>query len=141
MEIGFNSGFSTLLMLMSNPNIKVTCYDIGTHKYMLPCYEKIKETFGERIDLIIGDSSQTLKELNHKYDLINIDGGFHSTVVESNIIDSYRLSKKGTIIIINDYNNKNINTLWNEYINIYNLKALDINLYSDSDHDVKYTIR
>lgn len=29
MEIGFNSGFSSLLMLLSNPNIKITCFDSG----------------------------------------------------------------------------------------------------------------
>lgn len=39
MEIGFNSGFSTLLMLLSNSNINITCFDLGKHKYTIPCYE------------------------------------------------------------------------------------------------------
>ena len=35
MEIGFNSGFSTLLMLLTNPNICVSCFDLGEHSYTI----------------------------------------------------------------------------------------------------------
>ena len=80
MEIGFNSGFSTLLMLISNPNIHIFCFDLGEHKYTIPCYEKLKETFGDRINITIGDSTKTLQNINDNYDLIHIDGG-HSTEV------------------------------------------------------------
>lgn len=62
MEIGFNSGFSTLLMLISNPNIHISCFDLGEHKYTIPCYEKLKETFGDRINITIGDSTKTLQK-------------------------------------------------------------------------------
>jgi lipopolysaccharide biosynthesis glycosyltransferase len=34
MEIGFNSGFSTLLMLLTNSNINITCFDLGEHIYV-----------------------------------------------------------------------------------------------------------
>ena len=70
MEIGFNSGFSTLLMLISNPNICISCFDLGEHKYTIPCYEKLKETFGDRINITIGDSTKTLQNVNNTYDLI-----------------------------------------------------------------------
>ena len=32
LEIGFNADFSALLILLSNPNIKLTCVDINFHK-------------------------------------------------------------------------------------------------------------
>ena len=80
MEIGFNSGFSTLLMLISNPNIHISCFDLGEHKYTIPCYEKLKETFGDRINITIGDSTKTLQNINDNYDLIHIDGG-HSILM------------------------------------------------------------
>ena len=64
MEIGFNSGFSTLLMLISNTNMHITCFDLGEHSYTLPCYEKIKETFGDRISIVIGDSTKTLQDFS-----------------------------------------------------------------------------
>ena len=50
-EIGFNSGFSALLMLTANPNLKLTSVDICHHKYTLPCFEYLKSIFGDRIEL------------------------------------------------------------------------------------------
>jgi predicted O-methyltransferase YrrM len=138
MEIGFNSGFSTLLMLLSNPNITISCFDLGEHKYTLPCYEKLKETFGNRINITIGDSTKTLQNNNYNYDLIHIDGGHSAEVANSDIINSYRLSKKGTILIMDDYDFPRLHKLWDNYIVKYNLKKLDINVYNTPHHDIKY---
>ena len=141
MEVGFNSGFSVLLMLLSNPNIKITCFDLGEHKYTLPCYEKLKETFKNRIELIIGDSVKTLPNVIDVYDVIHIDGSISTEIAASDIINSYRLSKQGTIIILNDYNFDNLYHLWNNYVNIYNLRMLNINVYHSPHHDVKYVVK
>jgi len=138
MEIGFNAGFSTLLMLLTNPNIHITCFDLGEHKYTMLCYEKIKETFGERINIIIGDSTKTLQNITDVYDLIHIDGGHSTEVANSDIINSYRLSKKGTILIMDDYDFDNLHGLWDSYINKYKLKPLNINVYNSQHHDIKY---
>ena len=88
MEIGFNAGFSTLLMLLTNPNINITCFDLGDHKYTMLCYNKMKETFGNRINIIIGDSTKTLPNINDKYELIHIDGGHSTEVANSDIVNS-----------------------------------------------------
>ena len=138
MEIGFNSGFSTLLMLMSNPNLRVSCFDLGEHGYTLPCYNKLKETFGDRINLTIGDSIKTLQNVSDKYDLIHIDGGHTTEVANSDIINSYRLSKQGTILIMDDYDFQNLHQLWNGYIKKYNLHHLQISLYYTTQQNVKY---
>ena len=138
MEIGFNSGFSTLLMLISNPNIRISCFDLGEHKYTIPCYEKLKETFSDRINIIIGDSTKTLQNINDNYDLIHIDGGNSTEVADSDIINSYRLSKQGTILIMDDYDFPNLHNIWDSYIVKYNLKKLDINVYNSPHHDIKY---
>ena len=138
MEIGFNSGFSTLLMLISNPNIHISCFDLGEHKYTIPCYEKLKETFGDRINITIGDSTKTLQNINDNYDLIHIDGGHSTEVADSDIINSYRLSKQGTILIMDDYDFLNLHNIWDSYIVKYNLKKLDINVYNSPHHDIKY---
>lgn len=139
MEIGFNSGFSTLLMLLTNSNINITCFDLGEHKYTLPCYEKIKETFGERINIIIGDSTTTLPNISNstKFDLIHIDGGNTTEIANSDIINSYRLSKQGTILIMDDYEFYNLHHLWNSYIVKYNLKNLNIGLYITHYHNIQ----
>jgi len=121
MEIGFNAGFSTLLMLLTNSNINITCFDLGEHKYTIPCYEKLKETFGERLNIIIGDSIKTLQNINCIYDLIHIDGGHSDEVADSDIINSYKLSKQGTILIMDDYDFENLHKLWDMYIIKYKL--------------------
>ena len=140
MEIGFNSGFSTLLMLISNPNIHISCFDLGEHKYTIPCYEKLKETFGDRINITIGDSTKTLQNINDNYDLIHIDGGHSTEVADSDIINSYRLSKQGTILIMDDYDFPNLHNIWDSYIVKYNLKKLDINVYNSPHHDIKCVV-
>ncbi len=138
LEIGFNSGFSALLMLITNPTIHITCFDLGEYKYTFPCYKKIKETFGERIKIVIGDSTKILPNYNDTFDLINIDGGTSNDVVTSDIINSYRLSKPRTILIMNNYELVNLQKIWNNYIEEFNLKQLKINLYELKNHNIKY---
>jgi predicted O-methyltransferase YrrM len=105
----------------------------------MPCYNKLKETFGDRINIIIGDSTKTLLNINNEYyDLIHIDGGHSSDVANSDIINSYRLSKHGTILIMDDYDFDNLHQLWNSYILKYNLKSLNISVYDSPHHDIKY---
>ena len=141
MEIGFNSGFSTLLMLLTNPKMQITCFDIGEHKYTLPCYAKLKETFGDRIRIIIGDSTKTLPEVNEIYDLIHIDGGHSTEVANSDIENSFRLSKQGTILIMDDYDFHNLRETWDSYVSKYDLKKLDIHVYNSPHHDIKYVVK
>ena len=138
MEIGFNSGFSALLMLISNPNMRISCFDLGEHRYTIPCYEKLKETFGDRINITIGDSTKTLQTVNDKYDLIHIDGGHSAEVADSDIINSYRLSVPRTILIMDDYDFPHLHNIWDNYIVKYNLKKLNIKVYDSPHHDIKY---
>jgi len=140
MEIGFNSGFSSLLMLISNPNIKIDCFDIGEHKYTLPCYEHIKKSFPDRINLMIGDSTKTLPKLKGHYDLIHIDGGHSVEVAKSDIDNSLRLADKRSILIMDDYNYEWLHKLWDKYIHDKKMKNLDIYVYETSFHDIKYLV-
>lgn len=63
LEIGFNSGFSTLLMLMTNPNVNITCVDLGEHSYRQPCLEWLLTQFPNRIQYFEGDSREILPKL------------------------------------------------------------------------------
>jgi predicted O-methyltransferase YrrM len=138
MEIGFNSGFSTLLMLVSNPTLCVTCFDLGEHAYTMPCYLKLKETFGDRLNITIGDSTKTLPHIKDIFDVIHIDGGHSTQVADCDIRNSYRLTKQGSILIMDDYDFPNLRNLWDSYIIKYNLKPLDMLLYNSKHHDIKY---
>lgn len=138
MEIGFNSGFSALLMLMSNPNITITCFDLCEHSYTLPCFKKIKETFGDRINIVFGNSIKTVSDEIKLFDVIHIDGGHSTEVARCDIINALRLSKKGTIIIMDDYDFGNLHELWNEYVESYDLQKMTINVYDSIHHDLRY---
>ena len=146
LEIGFNSGFSTLLMLLSNPDVKVTCVDLGEHAYARPCFEKLKETFGERIEILFGDSRVKVLELieqnklnrqNALYDLIHIDGSNAPDVAECDIKNAFGLSRTGTILIMDDYNFPWLKPLWDRYIALHDLKRLNIHVYPTQQHDLR----
>ena len=145
MEIGFNAGFSTLLMLISNPDIKITCYDIGEHKYTLPCYQQIKKTFGNRIELVIGDSTKTLseseKENSEFYDIIHIDGCHLEDIAKIDIINCSRFTKQGTILIMDDYDFPHIKEMWDSHCKNFNYIPLNIFIYENPYHDIKYALK
>ncbi len=138
LEIGFNAGFSALLMLLSNPNIIVTCIDNGEHSYMLPCFMKMKSFFGERLHLFKSESIYLDKFITHKYDLIHIDGSIKPDIIERDIINCYNVTKDRCIMIIDDYDINYIYNIWNKYIELYKLKSLDTYIYPSIHHNIKY---
>ena len=141
MEIGFNAGFSALLMLISNPKLHITCFDLGEHSYALPCFEQLKKTFGNRVELILGDSTKTLLTQTGEYDLIHIDGGHSTEVASSDVIQSYRMSRHGTVLIMDDYDFPNLHEMWDRFITLYNLKQLNILTYDTIHHDAKFVCK
>ena len=74
-------------------------------------------------------------------DVIHIDGGHSTEVAENDIIHAFRLSKKGTILIMDDYDFLDLHELWDKYVHIYDLKPLDVYTYSSPHHDIKYSLR
>jgi precorrin-6B methylase 2 len=112
LDIGFHSGFSTLLFLISNPNIIVTSIDIVNYSYVIPCYLKIKEYFKDRINLIWGNSVEELKNLKNKFDIINIDGSENDEIISKDVENSMILANNNTFFILK----KNIYKLFNDNI-------------------------
>lgn len=139
LEIGFNAGFSTLLMLLSNKNITITCVDICSHKYTKLCYNKLKELFGKRLNLIEGSSVNILPKLiGNTYDLIHIDGCHLVEIAEKDIQNSIKLCRSGTILIMDDTNGKELYDLWLMY-SLMN-KLMDFypgNFIYTKYHDIK----
>ena len=116
LEIGFNAGFSALLMLITNPNINLTCVDICSHRYTVLCYNKMKEIFGDRINLISGSSVDVLPRLNGKYyGLIHIDGCHLVEIAEKDIKNSLQLCRPGTLLIMDDTDDINLLRVWLKY--------------------------
>ena len=55
LEIGFNAGFSCLLMKLVVPGANITCVDLNQHLYVMPCFNKISSDFSS-LRMIPGSS-------------------------------------------------------------------------------------
>jgi predicted O-methyltransferase YrrM len=139
LEIGFNAGFSALLMLISNPNLKITCVDICSHKYALLCFNKMKEKFGDRINILCGSSVDVLPKLiGNQYDMIHIDGCHLVDIAELDIKNSLQLCKSGTILIMDDTNDIKLLNIWLRYSNSHKLLNFYKGNFVDSEfHNIK----
>ena len=103
-------------MLSANPEIHITCVDICEHRYTIPCYEWISRKFPNRIRFIKGNSEEVLPELvkeNATYDMIHIDGGHSIKTFYHDAQNSIKMSKKDTVLIVDDYDFEYINLFWN----------------------------
>jgi len=118
LEIGFNAGFSTLLMKIIDPKIKMTCIDINSHSYVIPCYDQICKDY-KNIKLILQNSTIALPELIEmklKFDVIHIDGDHNVKQAEQDLNFCLSLCNSKSVIIIDDTNLKDINDLCEKYI-------------------------
>lgn len=103
-EIGFNAGFSALLLLLANPTLELTCLDLGDHSYTQPCFNKLQTMFGERVKLILGDSRQTMKELGAGFELVHVDGGHSEEVAKSDCQHALRILSSKGLLLLDDTN-------------------------------------
>ncbi|UUX49275.1 class I SAM-dependent methyltransferase [Nisaea acidiphila] len=79
LEIGFNAGISTLIMLLANKELKVTAVDICDHGYTRKCFAVLEEHFPGRVRLVPGDSLEIMTNLGAAgvtgpFDLLHVDG-------------------------------------------------------------------
>lgn len=102
LQIGFNAGHSTAIMLLSDKNPIITSVDINYHKYVVPCSKLIDEYFPNRHTLILGDSKEVLKTLTEKYDMFFVDGDHNYETAYKDIENCIELSNGGEIIIMDD---------------------------------------
>jgi len=141
-EIGFNTGFSSSMMMLGlynkNPNYYI--FDYGEHIYINSCLELFKNTFENKInkfEYTEGNSIITVpnfinnnQNLIGTFDFIHIDGGHTEECITNDFKNCDVLIKKpGGIIIIDDTNLSYINELVDFYIknnNYVELFFLDV---------------
>lgn len=73
LEIGVYMGHSIFIMLLSNPELEITCIDIED-TLTRPAVNLLNKYFNNRIKFIHSDSLSALQNLNDKYDFFHIDG-------------------------------------------------------------------
>lgn len=107
MEIGFNAGHSSEIILKNNNELTLTSFDLGTHQYLKHGKEYIDVTYPNRHTLILGDSKKTIpnyiiKNPNTKFDVIFIDGGHDYKTAKSDMENCFHLAHSDTIVILDD---------------------------------------
>ncbi len=122
LEIGFNCGHSTFIMLLSNPNLVIHCFDICFHTYTKPAFEYLQNIFPDRLFLHEGNSLETIPEFtktnpNIKFDLIHIDSCYNPHEVNCDFFNTLVLSKRPSgIVILNNIHIPSLQNLWDGYI-------------------------
>lgn len=130
LEVGFNSGFSALVFLMSSDTLKVTSVDLCGYQYTMPCYEYLKTCFGDRIDLIKGPSEEVLPKLlatNNTFDSYFIDGGHSDIVTNLDFQNIIAHCIADVEICADDYNFPVIKNITQKYIDMGSLEILHTN--------------
>lgn len=73
LEIGTYMGHSLLIMLLANPNLKITCIDIS-EEYTLPSVTVLNKYFNNAITFIKNDSISFLQSTDQTFDFFHVDG-------------------------------------------------------------------
>ena len=120
-ETGVNAGHSLLLMLLSNPTIKIYGFDICYHTYVEPCVAYLNSQFNNRITLIKGNSKITMPEFiqnnpSLQVDFFHIDG-MHEPDTDHDFQNSYKLAEKDALMVWDDSDNHTLKGLWEGYVN------------------------
>jgi len=81
LEIGTYMGHSLFIMLLSNPNLKITCVDIDD-KYTGPSVKLLNKYFNNNITFIKKNSLEALNDITEKFDFFHIDGHHENSYIE-----------------------------------------------------------
>lgn len=117
-EVGFNSGFSALLMLTANPNLKLTSVDICEHQYTEPCFEYLSSVFPGRMTLVKGDSTKVLVDALQDKATTGyiIDGGHGLDVAETDLRNVIQHANPGAVLCFDDSDFIQLRMLLNMYM-------------------------
>ena len=74
LEIGTAVGFSAVLMARSAPQARITTIELDTDRYREAGQNFIKWQVADRIDSILGDANEILRQLTGQFDFIFLDG-------------------------------------------------------------------
>lgn len=105
LEIGFNTGYSALLMMTANPQLELVSLDICHHRYTRPCAEYLLSAFKGRLQFVTGDSRTELPKLlarDNRFDAYLIDGGHGLQVAETDLINVLNHARDGNVLCFDD---------------------------------------
>ena len=104
LEIGFNAGHSSTIILSANSNIILSSIDICEHPYTIPCAKFLKKQYENRFHFFEGSSQKILKGKKPQMplDFIHVDGGHGIGNFYFDIDWSLKYLPKGGRLLIDD---------------------------------------
>tara|TARA_B100001540_G_scaffold257824_1_gene235682 strand:- start:812 stop:1483 length:672 start_codon:yes stop_codon:yes gene_type:complete len=96
LEIGTYMGHSAFIMLLSNPNLNITCIDVDD-TYSGPCVKILNKYFNNKITFVCGNSIDVLPKLKTKFDFFHIDGHHDQNHINKEFILCSRINKNDRI--------------------------------------------
>ena len=122
LDVGFDAGQTTLLFLISNPIIRMHCFDNCKNKYTQKCYEYLSKHFSDRLILHKGNPVDTISTFSQTYanitfDVLNINGDHTDfRLANLNFFTCKDVAHSGSIIIWENIHLEHISSLWTGYI-------------------------
>ncbi len=102
LEVGVYMGHSILIMLVSNPNVNITCIDID-NRFAPRAINYLKNKYrNSKINFFLGDSVKVLKKIKSSYDLYHIDGSHRPDKIFKETLACIDMHKKKKIKILFD---------------------------------------
>ncbi|CAE6909356.1 HYDIN [Symbiodinium natans] len=129
-EIGFNAGHSSLLLLSAHPKLKVVAFDLCEHAYTKPCFDVLAAAFPGRLRLVPGKSQQTLPKWaadNEERalapflkgpgaDLVHIDGDHDPAAARADLRNAKSVARSGAWVVFDDTCFSPLKAVWAEML-------------------------
>lgn len=103
LEVGVYVGHSLLILLLSNPTLRITCIDCDK-RYSPLVVDYLNQHFGDRVDFILGDAVEAMKRLPAgTFDVVHIDADHVIPAVTAQFAEARRLARAGATVVFDDY--------------------------------------
>jgi len=97
LEIGTYMGHSLLIMLLSNPELKITCIDIDD-TFTRPAVTVLNKYFNNAITFIHSDSLNALQNMNQTFDFFHIDGHHDNNYISNEFVYIRKLNSNPDVL-------------------------------------------
>lgn len=102
LEVGVYLGHSLLILLMSNPNLTITCID-NDASFSPRAVEYLNVHFGNRVTFHLGHSAEILARDLGTFDCIHIDADHRPEPVSREFALARRLAAPNATFVFDDY--------------------------------------
>lgn len=120
LEVGFNAGHSSLLMLAAHPTLHIVAFDLCEHRYTEACFQILCARFPGRIQLVRGRSQQTVlrwaQESGLRADLVHIDGDHEAEAARCDLRNCRAAARAHAWLVFDDICFSPLKAVWREAI-------------------------